>query len=346
MASSGIRGHRTRCLARPFYARVGSVGDNRDIRLRSFACLYSQGGFAQPIWSFRRRRRNTDERAIFPRYSSAHRLLCFYVAFVDSSLEIIPSFALGFFIPFKARSDEKLTFESRTANCYDLPMVRQLLEQLFSLDIFWKLPVFFAIIFTLAVGYLYFKHKNNEEYLKKISKKGIYTVFGFKIIYAIFLTLAQYFVWDNNGVTKALLKLPVKEKALMSFGFLSKFFERDGGYYYFYVFARYWLVILISFAVAYLFYLLLKGLKKYKERFFIGGEPEIGFALAFIVGWPDFVLFLPGIFILIIPVSIFRMVVFKEKLTTLGWPFIVSAILAVVLGYSLLDIFRLASISI
>lgn len=225
-------------------------------------------------------------------------------------------------------------------------MIRELFEQLFSQDIFWKLPVIFSLVFIAVTGFLYFRHKNNEEYLKKIAKKGIYAVFGFKIIYALFLTLAQYFVWNNNGLTRALLKSPVEEKALMAFGFLSKFFNRDGGYYYFYVFARYWLVIIISFAVAYLFYLLLKGLKKYKERFFIGGEPEIGFALAFLVGWPDFVLFLPGIFMLIIPVSIFRVVIFKEKLTTLGWPFIVSAILAVILGYSLLDIFQLAPISI
>ena len=225
-------------------------------------------------------------------------------------------------------------------------MIQAIFEQLFSQNIFWKLPIFFAIIFTLTIDYLYFKHKNNEGYLKKISKKGIYAVFGFKIMYATFLTLAQYFVWENNGVTRALLKLPVEEKALMSFGFLSKFFNQDGGYYYFYVFARYWLVIIISFAVAYLFYLLLKSLKKYKERFFIGGEPEIGFALAFLVGWPDFVIFLPAIFFLIIPISIFRMLVFKEKLTTLGWPFIISAILAVVLGYSLFNVFQLASISI
>ena len=225
-------------------------------------------------------------------------------------------------------------------------MMRGLLEQLFSQDIFWKLPIFFSLAFIIATGFLYFKHKSNEEYLKKISKKGIYAVFGFKIIYAIFLTLAQYFVWENNNITKVLLKLPVGEKALMSFGFLSRFFNRDNGYYYFYVFARYWLVILISFAVAYLFYLLLKGLKKYKERFFIGGEPDIGFALAFLIGWPDFVLFLPGIFLLIIPVSIFRMLVIKEKLTTLGWPFIISAVFAVILGYSLLNVFQLASISI
>jgi hypothetical protein len=55
---------------------------------------------------------------------------------------------------------------------------------------------------------------------------------------------------------------------------------------------------------------------------------------------------LPGIFFLIIPVSIFRMVILREKLTTMGWPFVLSALLAVVLGYSLLDIFRLGILSI
>lgn len=225
-------------------------------------------------------------------------------------------------------------------------MILSILEKLFSLDIFWKLPTLFEIGMILVVSYLYKKYSTNEESLKKISKKTIWIVAGFKVFYAAFLTVAQYFVWNNNGITRTLLKLPVEEKAMMSFGFLSNIFARDNGYYYFYVFARYWLVILVSFAVAYLFYLLLKGLKKHKERFFIGGEPEIGFALAFLIGWPDFVIFLPGIFFLIIPVSIFRMVILREKLTTMGWPFVLSALLAVVLGYSLLDIFRLGILSI
>lgn len=225
-------------------------------------------------------------------------------------------------------------------------MFVQIFEQIFSLDILWKSPTIFAVGVVLVVGYLYKKHSFNEESLKKISKKTIWIVAGFKILYATFLTVAQYFVWNNNGITRTLLKLPVEEKAMMSFGFLSNIFARDNGYYYFYVFARYWLVILISFAAAYLFYLLLKGLKKRKERFFIGGEPEIGFALAFLIGWPDFVIFLPGIFFLIIPVSIFRIIILKEKFTTMGWPFILSAFLAIILGYSLLDIFRLGILSI
>ncbi len=225
-------------------------------------------------------------------------------------------------------------------------VINGLLEQLFSQDTFWKLPIFFSLAFIIVAGFLYFKQKNNEEYLKEIFKKGIYIVAGFKIIYAIFLTFAQYFVWNNNELTRTLLNLPVEEKAMISFGFLSKLFNQDGGYYYYYVFARYWLVILVSFAIAYLFYLLLKSLKKYKERFFIVGEPELGFALAFMVGWPDFVLFLPAIFMLIIPVSIFRLIIFKEKLTTLGWPFIIASLFAVVFGYYLLDIFHLGVLSI
>lgn len=220
------------------------------------------------------------------------------------------------------------------------------LEYLFSLDFFWKLPVIFSAGFALGIGYLYFRNSQDEEALKKISRKGIFLVAGFKLIYAIFLTIAQYLVWNNNGLTRTLLKLPVEEKAMMSFGFLSKIFSGEGGYYYFYIFARYWLVILVSFAAAYLFYLLLKGLKKYKERFFLNGEPEIGFCLAFLVGWPDFVIFLPAIFFLIIPVSIFRFIFLKRHLTTMGWPFIASAIVAVILGYYLLDIFRLGTLSI
>lgn len=208
------------------------------------------------------------------------------------------------------------------------------------------MPVIFSVIYILTIGYLYFKNSNSEESLKKISRKGIYLVGGFKIIYAIFLTTAQYFVWKNNELTKVLLKLPVEDSSIGVFGFMSKVFANDRGYYYFYVFARYWLVIIIALAVAYSFYLLLRSLKKYRERFFIGGEPELGFTLAFLVGWPDFVIFLPGIFFLIISISIFRMFIFKEKLTTMGWPFIFASIFAVLFGYYLLDIFKLGVLSI
>jgi len=222
----------------------------------------------------------------------------------------------------------------------------RLFERLFSFDIFWKLPSAFAIIFILIIGYLYFRTRENEALFSKIVKRGLFIVVGFKFLYALFLTITQYLVWNNNGLTRALLKLPVDEKAMAGFGFLSKFFARDSGYYYFYVFARYWLVILVSFAVAYLFYFLLKALKKHKERFFINGEPELGLTLAFLVGWPDFVIFLPGIFFLIVPVSLFRMVFLKEKLTTMGWPFIIAGLSAVVFGYYLLDIFHLGVLSI
>ena len=225
-------------------------------------------------------------------------------------------------------------------------MISSFFEQLFSYNIFWKLPIIFSAVFIISAGYFYFKNTDNEEYLQKIFKKGIYIAAGFKLLYASFLSIAQYFVWENNEITRILLRLPVQEKSMMSFGFLSKIFGKDGGYYYFYAFARYWLVIIVSFAVAYLFYLLLKSLKKHRERFFVGGEVELGFALAFLVGWPDFVLFLPFVFILIIPTSVFRMIFFKQKLTTLGWPFIASATLAVILGYSLLNIFNLGIISL
>lgn len=237
-------------------------------------------------------------------------------------------------------------FEWNTSNCYYSRMNSSAVDFLFSLNIFWKLPLIFSILLVVLLGYFYWKHKDDEGLSKKIFRRGVYAVAGFKIVYALFLTFAQYFVWNNNGLTRTLLNLPLEEKSLVSFGFLSKLFSQDGGYYYYYVFARYWLVILVSFAMAYLFYLLLKSLKKYNERFFIGGEPELGFALAFLVGWPDFVLFLPGIFMLIIPVSIFRLAVFKEKLTTLGWPFIIASLFAIIFGYYLLDIFHLGVLSI
>jgi hypothetical protein len=94
------------------------------------------------------------------------------------------------------------------------------------------------------------------------------------------------------------------------------------------------------------FYLFLVFLKKYKERFFEEGEVELGFILALTVGWSNFIVFLPLVFLSVILVSIFRKIVFKETYTTLGAPLLLAALLVLLFGRYFIDILGLAALRV
>jgi hypothetical protein len=100
----------------------------------------------------------------------------------------------------------------------------------------------------------------------------------------------------------------------------------------------------VSLIAASLFYLFLVFLKKYQERFFEEGEAELGFLLSLMVGWSNFIVFLPMVFLSVVLVSIFRQLVFKEAYTTLGIPFILSAFIVLLFGNYLVSLLGLASL--
>lgn len=177
----------------------------------------------------------------------------------------------------------------------------------------WLPDIFFGVVF-LGAGFLYFKRENFSVGLW--FKKLIIVVIGFRILYAALLTISQYYVWTQNQFTKILVDTP--------------------GYFSFYSYGRFWLSAIVSIAAGFLFYLVLLSLKKHNERFFDIGEVELGFLGALIVGWPDFVIFVPLIFISVVLISIFRGVFLKETYTTLGWPILAAVLVALIWGSELI----------
>lgn len=205
----------------------------------------------------------------------------------------------------------------------------------------WGVPVFgLAVIFVAAL-----KMFRNTGFFSKISHKFlIWSVVIFKIIFASIETFEQYFVWKSGDFTKLFL-----DSKTIDFGVLREFsgklfwiFNNKFGYLLFYSWGRFWMQIAVSLAVAALFYVFLKFLKKHKERFFKEGEVELGFLLALVVGWPNFIIFLFATFGCVVLVSIFRMIFFKELYTTLGAPFLLAALLSLIFGNYFIDLFRLA----
>jgi hypothetical protein len=143
---------------------------------------------------------------------------------------------------------------------------------------------------------------------------------GWRLFYAGTLTVLQYFV------------------------FLPPF--REPKYFLLYSWTHFWFNFVLSVGTAFVFYLFLKFLKKRNERFFEEGEAEIGFLCALIAGWPDFVVFLPLVLVLVALESVFRKIFLKESLTTLGFALILAAITAFIFGDKIIAILSLGALRI
>lgn len=212
-----------------------------------------------------------------------------------------------------------------------------------TLIILFAPKIFWSFIFFLGVFRYFFRNHQLAErrFFKIITYKLlIYLAVGFRVGYAVFLTVVQYLVWLKQPLTKLLLNSPVDQSVPIPFLF------RHSGYFAFYAFGRFWLNVLIAVGLAFAFYLFLKALKKRQERFFEEGEVELGFLVALIAGWPNFVIFLPLVFVSVVLTSIFRLIFFKEAYTTLGWPFILAIFLILVWGNKLITIFHLGVLRI
>lgn len=169
--------------------------------------------------------------------------------------------------------------------------------------------VFFAVVFLTAA-------------FRLISYKSlVISSLAFHIFYAALLTAGQYYVWSQSEFTKLLLDSP--------------------GYFLFYSWGRFWINVLLTISAAFVFYLVLRLLKKYQERFFDEGETELGLLMALLVGWPNFAVFVPLVFVFVIPVSIFRRLFLKESYTNLAVPFFIAALVLLLWGDLLIKILNL-----
>lgn len=176
-----------------------------------------------------------------------------------------------------------------------------------------KLPILFWWAVIALALFNYWRSKNIVPL--------IWGVIVFKIVYAAAQTVYQYYDWKGGALTKMFLPPYQPENYLL-----------------FYSWGRFWLGVVVVFAVALIFYLFLKILQKHKERFFIEGETELGGLCVLIVGWPNFVFFLSFIFAAVVLTSIFRLLALKKAYTTLGYPLFLAAILTLVFGNRLIQI--------
>lgn len=115
------------------------------------------------------------------------------------------------------------------------------------------------------------------------------------ILYGLFVTWGQYYVWSNGSdLTRSLLNLPLPKEVPFPFylTWTRLFFEHQLGYFSYYVLGRFWLNILISFLISGVLYFIFKIWKSRRGNFTEHG-PEILLLLMLISGYPGILVLIP-----------------------------------------------------
>lgn len=199
-------------------------------------------------------------------------------------------------------------------------------------------PVFLGGAFVFALV-LFFRGRKDGEKFERNLLRILWAVLGFRVLYASAQTLTQYLVWRSDPFTRVFLEQGISESSPIaeSIRFFPFFFSKMG-YFLFYAYARFWLNVFIVLACVGAFWLFLRALKRWKERFFEDGEIALGALAVAIVGWPHFLVFLPVVLLSVVLVSVFKLVFRKEAYTTLGAPFLLAILLTFLFGTQILKI--------
>lgn len=133
------------------------------------------------------------------------------------------------------------------------------------------MPYFGLVVLAVVFGALIVRRPFLVKHLTLIVFATSAAVFG----WLVFLSIRQHQIWEGYSLTR--LFLPPYQ---------------DYGYFIFYIFFRFFLPYLISFAVAGLFYwLMVLANKKSDCRFFEKEEPALAFLAVFLVGHPGWIVY-------------------------------------------------------
>lgn len=178
------------------------------------------------------------------------------------------------------------------------------------------LPYIIPFIVWGSAAFAFFYHHTKKQ--DEIYKKLIYLMAGFRLIYPALFTLLYYLVWTQTP-------------------FMVKVLEVSGtGYVFKYTGLRFWAEEGLAFLLAFIFWIFLKSLKRYRDRFFEEGEINLGALMVLVAGWPNTILFIPAMFIGMVITSLIRLIYWKQKLTTMGLPFLIACLLMLIFGGLLL----------
>lgn len=166
----------------------------------------------------------------------------------------------------------------------------------------------------------------SKSFLKsRISAAYGWLIAGF-VAFRFFISFSeavvQYYVWEKHPLK--LTSQPLSANVPVFPFFRKIFFEGPHGYFLYYAWEHFLLNAFLSLLIAIAFYYFLAFLQKYRGRFFGNGEVLLGTLMTLVAGWPNVLLFVPVALILTVVFSIVRRIVWGEHYTMLGWSFLVS----------------------
>jgi len=195
-----------------------------------------------------------------------------------------------------------------------------------------KLPLivfYFATIFILGF-YLYFRfYKKQELTSKRVLNYTVWVLIGFRAIYSLVLSALQYYTWkkDTGGIGQYFLPP-----------------SRSIGYFLQYSWTHFFIGAVLSVGTAFIFYFILKAIKKHRAEIFEEGELELGLICALIVGWPSIILFVMLSFLMLLIVSAVKQVFFKDQFATITLPLLISLPIIFIFGQKLIQILHLEAL--
>lgn len=159
-------------------------------------------------------------------------------------------------------------------------------------------------------------------------------VVALHLVYAVLLTWGQYVEWGKMPFTKTLLAqpLPTPTPLAGALEWARPLFNQPGGYFAHMVFMKFYLNIIVLFALVGFFAMLLKLRAYYRPYNFQEGEVVAISVALLVAGWPGVIVLLPFGFTLAIVFSLASLLLFKTLRTYLAPAFLVLLPIVLVWG--------------
>lgn len=178
--------------------------------------------------------------------------------------------------------------------------------------------ILMALLLGLAIISYFLNYRIKIKYLII----GALSVF---ISYSGILTWLQYEAWEHNELARYLLPPYQSMKYFISYAWL-----------------HFWLGAIFSIGLALIFFLIIFLVKKVRKDFFRKNDIELGFFLALIVGWPNFIFFLPLAFALTLLIAIYFKIFKKQDYSSIALPFLIAAVIVFIFGDNIVNYFNLS----
>lgn len=148
---------------------------------------------------------------------------------------------------------------------------------------------------------------------------------AFMVLYSLCLSGLQYLTWRHN---------------LLGQYFLPPY--QPLRYFINYAWYHFWLSNFIVFSVTVLLIGVLKLFGKYRRNLLKPTEAGLFFLGAMLVGWPNFVLFVPLVFIISVFLSLYFQILKNRKESSLELPILIAILVIFIVGNSLIKMLGLS----